>query len=238
MMQEIDWVKGLVNSFLALKGYKRSWGIGMRSSQQGSQHGCESRLPSCSGSFGTSSQGLFTIPRKPDPLIHNWQTFHLTGAVYQKIEPFVRALFFVTLARAFRLPLALSSGGLNLAQSSTHHGTDNFERVVPSILLFSSFGGLGWFDGCIGVKMEFPSAQVESRPRRKISPLRLQPGLLYKVQGCSSVGVEQKRNGIELLVCTFRTFLSSPMMRQRWGRGWSQTRRQQVKIFVILKSRK
>ena len=32
MMKEIDWAKGLVNSFLALKGYKRSWGIGMRSS--------------------------------------------------------------------------------------------------------------------------------------------------------------------------------------------------------------
>lgn len=31
-MKEIDWAKGLVNSFLARKGYKRSWGIGMRSS--------------------------------------------------------------------------------------------------------------------------------------------------------------------------------------------------------------
>ena len=43
-------------------------------------------------------------------------------------------------AKVFRLPLALSSGGLNLAQSNTHHGTDSFERVRPSIQLFNYSG--------------------------------------------------------------------------------------------------
>ena len=91
--------------------------------------------------------------------------------MYYKIEPFdlVRKSSILRDIAKVRLPLALSSGGLNLAQSSTHHGTDSFERVRQFDFFIIRGPRLGWFDGCIGVKIEFPSAQVESRPRRKIS---------------------------------------------------------------------
>lgn len=86
----------------------------------------------------------------------------------------------MTLARAFRLPLALSSGGLNLAQSSTHHGTDSFERVRPSILLFHHSGSpaglvrwLHWGEDGVpicssGVKAKKEDQFFEALPRAAV----------------------------------------------------------------------